>query len=118
MANTDYKEYYRGLTIDTLKEEKQKQESTIKNQTFIAKSISLAPSIALIVFGAIFSIVIIGIPFLVVGILGLQGKIRARYQCNKAISEAKARLEAIEECIAEKDKFESAKQNAIEAEIV
>lgn len=118
MANTDYRESYRGLSKEQLLEEKQKLESTIRNQTHIWESTNLATSILLIVFGSIFAIILLGIPFLVVGIMGLNTKIRVRYRANQAINEAKARLAAVEDCLAEKDQYEDDKKKAIEAEIV
>ena len=118
MESTDYREYYRGLSKEQLEEEKFKLETTIRNQTYLWSTTNLAPQILLIVFGSIFAIVLIGIPFLVVGIIGLNAKIRLRFNANRAINEAKARLKAVEEVLAEKGQFEDDKKNAIEAEIV
>ena len=118
MRNDDYKYLYHGLSIESLNEEKNKLESTVRDQTAIWQQTNLAGSILLIVFGGILSVIIVGIPLLVVGIMGLVDKIKIRFRANRAINEANERIRFIDDLIRSKEEMKKGEEESIEAEIV
>ena len=107
-------EEYRLLPLLSLAEEKRKQEAIIAEETAIWKSTNLALPVIGLIFGIIFSIVLIGIPLLVLSIQAIVIKSRTRGRANIAINKAKIRVEILDSLIAKAKRGE----DPIEVEVV
>ena len=90
------KEEYRFLAYDELLIEKDKQQKIIEDQTKAWETTNLALPIVGVIFGFIFSVVLIGIPLVVFSIISIVDKSKLRNKANIAINRARARIEIID----------------------
>lgn len=95
-ARTLYEEEYSSFSYQDLYREKGRLENEIEKQTEIWRKTALGGSIAMTIFGLIFLVLIIGIPFFALGIRGIVMRSRDRNRANIAIWHARDRLEVIE----------------------
>ena len=95
-ARALYEEEYSSFSYQDLYHEKGRLENEVEKQTEIWQKTNLGGSIALVIFGLVFLVVLIGIPLLVLGIRGIVVRSRDRNRANIAIWHARDRLEVIE----------------------
>ena len=114
MNENQYLKEYSTFTKEEINEEIAKQEGIIKEQTAIWEKTGLAGPIVMAVFGLIFSVVLIGIPLAVIGIMKIVEKAKTRNRANLAIYHARDRISVLNSL---KGSAKS-KSEAIEVEVV